>query len=790
MFKLFSLGFGMSALVAVFVFAVFVPANSVEATDARDFNAGRIIEDNLFTNSSTMTVSDIQNFLESKVTCDSYGEETSELGGGTRAQWMAARGITPPFRCITDYRENTSTGANNYGTTVNPSGSISAAQIIYNYSRDFGINPQVIIATLQKENGLITDEWPTPRQFSQAMGFGCPDNVAPGAPACDPEFNSFSSQVYEAARHFRGFYNDQSGWYIPFDTGNNFIQFNPNGSCGGSTVNIQNRATVALYSYTPYQPNTAAKNAHYGTGDGCSAYGNRNFFLYFTDWFGSPLDGNLVRTVSSASVYLIADDMKYPVTSLSMLENFSRLGPVGYVSQSYLDSKTTGANATNLVKAEGSNTLYFINSGIRLPFTSCTVVAHYARSCGSETVLTEGQVNRFSLGPNMTRLYNAVGSQLFYIENGMRREVLDEQSLIDSGISSPTNRLSLSGISNLDLGAPVVRDNMLVVSGGGLYFVNSNKAFLLPQDIGSLAAFSSLSRGALTTASMNKIYQSGFNGFAQRTSGERYLLHEGGKSLIEDTSAWPTAGYMLIGDDFIDSLPVGQGSLEGGFIRSSKSSTVYKMIDGEKYPVGGWNDFQLLRNSSSETIRILPDSTVQSISSAAPIYAPGSLVKVSNSATVYIVTGVLTASPLSSFAATNDMGVSGIRTISQASLAQLNLDSNVHRDFVSCGGDSYIFNSGVGYPVDSAVIEKYGFVVGQATIWDSKGCEVLNLSASSLMDYDFIKAHMDRTIYYISGGEKRPISSMGTFISLGGTSGSRLEVSERFRDLIPAGENI
>lgn len=260
---------------------------AVMAADARNYNAGRIIDDTVFTNASSMTVSEIQNFINSKVTCDTYGAKTSELGGGTRAQWMASRGISAPFRCLRDYMENPSNGQNNYGTNTVPAGAISAAQIIYNYSRQFNINPQVLLVTLQKENGLVTDEWPTPRQFTQAMGFGCPDNVAPGAPACNPDYGGFSTQIFQAARLFRGFVDNTPGWYIPFTTGVNSIAWSPSSACGRGNVNIENRATVALYSYTPYQPNTPAKNAQYGTGDGCSAYGNRNFYLYFTDWFGS-----------------------------------------------------------------------------------------------------------------------------------------------------------------------------------------------------------------------------------------------------------------------------------------------------------------------------------------------------------------------------------------------------------------------------------------------------------------------------------------------------------------------
>ena len=50
---------------------------------------------------------------------------------------------------------------------------------------------------------------------------------------------------------------------------------------------IKNKATAALYYYTPYVPNSAALGAGWGLGNSCSAYGNRNFYLYFTTWFGS-----------------------------------------------------------------------------------------------------------------------------------------------------------------------------------------------------------------------------------------------------------------------------------------------------------------------------------------------------------------------------------------------------------------------------------------------------------------------------------------------------------------------
>ena len=50
---------------------------------------------------------------------------------------------------------------------------------------------------------------------------------------------------------------------------------------GDIDVYVKNKATAALYTYTPYQPNEAALNNMYGLGDRCSAYGNRNFYNMF-----------------------------------------------------------------------------------------------------------------------------------------------------------------------------------------------------------------------------------------------------------------------------------------------------------------------------------------------------------------------------------------------------------------------------------------------------------------------------------------------------------------------------
>src|SRR5690606_20162047 len=136
----------------------------------------------------------------------------------------------------------------------------------------------------------------------------------------------------DAARQFKKYsrdshqYNHRAGY-------NNNVRYHPNAGCGSSTVFIQNQATAGLYNYTPYQPNAAALNDLYGEGDGCSAYGNRNFWRIYSDWFGAPQGGDyLLRSFNNATVYLVSGDYKYPISDIRMLSIYAPLGPVGYVS--------------------------------------------------------------------------------------------------------------------------------------------------------------------------------------------------------------------------------------------------------------------------------------------------------------------------------------------------------------------------------------------------------------------------------------------------------------------------
>ncbi|GGH37521.1 hypothetical protein [Microbacterium album] len=223
------------------------------------FTPGNIISDTVFYARSTMTETQIQTFLNERVPrCD------------------------PGYTCLKDFRQTTpSRAADAYCGAYQGGANETAARIIHKVAQACAINPQVLLVMLQKEQSLVTHHWPSDWRYTWAMGMACPDTAA-----CDARYAGFFNQVYGAARQMQIYAKDSYfNWYPVGRTSN--VRYHPDASCGSAPVHIENQATASLYYYTPYQPNRAALNAGYGEGDACSSYGNRNFYNYFTDWFGS-----------------------------------------------------------------------------------------------------------------------------------------------------------------------------------------------------------------------------------------------------------------------------------------------------------------------------------------------------------------------------------------------------------------------------------------------------------------------------------------------------------------------
>lgn len=290
-------------IVSVMGASVILPSPDAGAlASASNWRAGRIIDDSLFYNNNDMTVQEIQAFLNEKVpNCDTYGTQRYNASL-TNAQYAASRGWPgPAYVCLKDYYQvpRSDQNINNLSTNVIPAGAISAAEIIKIAADTYTVSPRVLLVTLEKESlNLLKDTWPLPIQYKNPMGYGCPD-TAP----CDPTYEGFYNQMMNAARQFKLYKNNPASYRYKSQQ-DNTISFQANSpSCGASVVFIETAATAGLYNYTPYQPNQAALNNLYGTGDACSAYGNRNFWRIFTDWFGGTTGADYAWQVINQDIY-------------------------------------------------------------------------------------------------------------------------------------------------------------------------------------------------------------------------------------------------------------------------------------------------------------------------------------------------------------------------------------------------------------------------------------------------------------------------------------------------------
>ncbi|CAN5402601.1 hypothetical protein BH10PAT3_BH10PAT3_4010 [soil metagenome] len=293
----------------------YLHAPKATALSGNEFKAGRIIDDNVFFNGSDMDIPTIQALLKSKLpACDTNGIKTiydpNQGDTVSRAVYSQRRGISTPFTCLKDYMTDVyGMPADTYCAGSVGYGSFSAAGIIWSVSKACNINPKVLIVLLQKEQNLVTDDWPWPVQYASATGYGCPDTAS-----CDGSYAGLFNQVYYAARQYQKYAKRPELFNFQRNVLRN-ISYQANSStCGSSPVYLENQSTSGLYNYTPYQPNAAALKNLYGTGDGCSAYGNRNFWRMYNDWFGNtygiPYSANF-RGESSESVTL--DQSKKPV---------------------------------------------------------------------------------------------------------------------------------------------------------------------------------------------------------------------------------------------------------------------------------------------------------------------------------------------------------------------------------------------------------------------------------------------------------------------------------------------
>ena len=502
----------------------------------------------------------------------------------------------------------------------------------------------------------------------------------------------------------------------------------------------------------------------------------------FREWFGSThVNSTLLRSHDNATVYLVSDNVKYPVPNYDILAALSPLGGVGFVSQAYLDKIPTGQVANRLMRSP-DGTVYFYDSGIRLAFTTCAMVAQYGMDCGNSMLLTEAQVNKFYHGPRMGHGYKTTSGKRFYIQNGTRREVLDDKSLALQQYDQGYNVLGESAIQYLPYGTPIVREAAVVrnrdtghqklISNGTLHNIRHSE--YVDQTLQSLGG------GVLQQESINKLPQTSqtVDDYVKNPAGETFLITNQGKKKVTKPQDIPVSPLSL-SDETVRSLP-GTGALDDIVtLKSSDNGTVYVMESRQKRPIVAMEDVFAITKTERPAIAWLSGETIRKIPSGNVVFAPGKMVKAPSNGTVYVSDGYDTLIPLSHFDQAADLGVNGaIRQVDDRVVEKYKVSNRVLSPYVSCEGRSYLGMGGTLYELHLPSQNPYPL--------QSKTCAMLTKEAKLPQ---FV-GDPGGTIYHLRNGTLHPIRSWQKFVELNKEKLPIVKISYITVSLLAKGELI
>ncbi|MEE1618896.1 S-layer homology domain-containing protein [Brachybacterium sp. J153] len=230
------------------------------------FAPGNLISDSAMFDGDAMSAAQVQTFLDQK---------------GSACRTDGVNGAL----CLRVYRTDTpARAATEYCAAIPARAGATAARVIADVSLACDVSPRVLLVMLQKEQGLVTTTAPTQKKLDEALGFACPDFLG-----CDTAKAGFAQQIYLAGSRLQEYGDPDLGFR--YRSGRTYdIQYSPYTFCGYGKVTLANRATAALYNYTPFTPTQATLDAGSGAvaDDVCATYGNRNFFRLYSQWFGTP----------------------------------------------------------------------------------------------------------------------------------------------------------------------------------------------------------------------------------------------------------------------------------------------------------------------------------------------------------------------------------------------------------------------------------------------------------------------------------------------------------------------
>ncbi len=338
------------------------------------FNPSRIIEDADLLDYDSMSLGDIQNFLEKHNSYLANYKTTDTYGVMNSAATIIYNASHNNYDC----------------DGVNLSDKPTETEKIVKCKHITTVNPKFLLVLLQKEASLIDDSNPSQRRLDRATGYACPDNWV-----CNPYYKGFGKQVNSAALQFLSYmkepnrYNYRAGGQYVF---NNTLNPYCTAATKRMSIRPQNKATAALYNYTPHVFN-----------------GNYNVYRlwkkYFPNISRTYPDGSIIKANGDPRIWLIEGGKKRHFANWSSFISRFRPQQIVKVNSDELNNYPEGPEikfANYSIVQTPDKKLYLLVDGTKRPFKNQSVFKKIGFNPAEIDQASASDLKDYKLGKTIT----------------------------------------------------------------------------------------------------------------------------------------------------------------------------------------------------------------------------------------------------------------------------------------------------------------------------------------------------------------------------------------------------
>lgn len=744
---------------------------------ATDYTQTRLMDDTVFNNVGSLNASQVADFLAARPGPFTKLASPSTCLSGYSSQNFYWDGTKWHYGSDSDW--NTAWGA----------AQVPASTIIAQAAQNWGINPEVIIATLEKEESLIAgsscDGW----RYNSAMGYGCPDSGG-----CNPKYAGFTKQVLWGAYQLefgeqRAYGNvhwdgDETIKYYGYMTqgvrarcgavggacssaDTQGVYYDGYASIDGQSTLMENGATASLYTYTPHLGNSTP--------------------VYFEQWFG-PAVVALAKVSGQPQIYFIFGNTRLLIPDPALLNTYNLGGTlVSTVSQSYLNSLTDGGNLTSLAKKDnGSPNIYMLDSGKQYLVPSGQVCTDWGLDCSNSNIVKTLPASLIESLPYQGSLKPMFANRglIYKPEAGQKRPVLNQRTLDSLG-----GYANVIGVQDLNANQPV--GTLVLTNSTLLKFASNPNIYWYDQDALHIVSSPELyTAWAFYNQYLEQVPASYMNGlsagadftnFGNDGNNVPYLVDQGVKySLAGHTSDWPVGTAVSFGQSQLGTLP--NGVLKP--ILHSPGGAIFSVYNNMRYIFPSFDDFYGLGNNPGQVGNVSA-SVEPALTYGGFHLTSGRVFKIAGSDDLFVISdgSRLRLSSLD-YIGRYDLPADRAITVDTTTANRYPLGGTLQPLFVSSGDNIVYLSTGQRLRLTPPMLNAYGV--------STNGLPVLNGAIVNRMPQgpdltQFAKSPSTGALYSVSGGQRHYIDSLDKLKALGGTGSNVLTLPDDFLNTVPMG---